>query len=338
MKKDFMQAVIFDVPGEPNVLKVGEVAIPVPGDRQVRIKVAAAGINRADTLQRRGKYPPPPGASTILGLEVSGIIDSMGSECRKWKVGDRVMGLLSGGGYAQFVIMHEDMVMDVPDSLNLIHAAAIPEVFLTAYQSLVWLAHLQRRETILIHAGASGVGTAAIQLALALDAVPIVTASKEKHNLCNQLGARATIDYKTQDFATAVKAFTGNQGVDVIIDFIGAPYFKKNIEILRNDGRLILLAALGGGKVEEFNLLSILSRRISVIGTTLRARTNDYQIRLTQEFWKFAKPLFEDGSFRPVIDKILTIDDAAKAHTLLEENKTAGKVLLKITDSSAYHS
>jgi NADPH:quinone reductase-like Zn-dependent oxidoreductase len=202
---------------------------------------------------------------------------------------------------------------------------------------LIWLAHLQRRETILIHAGASGVGTAAIQLALALDAVPIVTASKEKHNLCNHLGARATIDYKTKDFVAEIKEITSNQGVDVIIDFIGGPYFKKNIEILRNDGRLILLASLGGGKVEDFNLLNILSRRISVIGTTLRARTSEYQIRLTQEFWKFAKPLFEDGTLRPVIDKILTIDDAAKAHTLLEENKTAGKVLLKIDDSLMHH-
>jgi putative PIG3 family NAD(P)H quinone oxidoreductase len=337
MRKDFMQAVIFDIPGEPDVLKVGEVAIPVPGDRQVRIKVAAAGVNRADTLQRRGKYPPPPGASAILGLEVSGIVDSVGSECRKWKVGDRVMGLLSGGGYAQYVIMHEDMVMAVPDSLNLIHAAAIPEVFLTAYQSLVWLAHLHSHEIILIHAGASGVGTAAIQLALALDAVPIVTASKEKHTLCSQLGARATIDYKAQDFAAAVKAFTGNQGVDVIIDFIGAPYFTKNIEILRNDGRLILLATMGGVKVEEFNLLNILYKRISVMGTTLRARNSEYQIRLTQEFWKFAKPLFVEGFLRPVIDKILTIDDAAKAHALLEENKTAGKILLKMDESLIDH-
>jgi len=332
-----MQAVIFDAPGDPEVLRIGEVQMPVPADKQVRIKVAAAGVNRADTLQRRGKYPPPPGASPILGLEVSGIVESVGKGCVKWKAGDRVMGLLSGGGYAEYVVMHEDMVMAVPESLNLIHAAAIPEVFLTAFQSLVWLAHLQPLETVLIHAGASGVGTAAIQLALALDAVPIVTASKEKHNLCNHLGARATIDYKTSDFEVEVKNFTSDQGVDVIIDFIGAPYFKKNIELLKNDGRLILLAAMGGVKVEEFNLMNILSRRISVTGTTLRARTLDYQIRLTHDFWKFARPLFEDGSLRPVVDKVLSINDASMAHHLLEENKSAGKVLLKIDDSMLHH-
>ena len=333
MNDNLMQAIVFDTPGGSEVLRIGEAPKPIPGEKQVRIKVAAAGVNRADILQRKGKYPPPAGASSILGLEVSGIIESVGKGCVKWKTGDRVMGLLSGGGYAEFVIMHEDMVMQVPDSINLGQAAAIPEVFLTAYQSLVWLAHLQARETILIHAGASGVGTAAIQLTLALDAVPIITASKEKHDLCRHLGASATIDYKTQDFATEVKKITSEKGVDVIIDFIGGPYFKKNIEILRNDGRLILLAAMGGGKVEEFNVLNLLSRRISVIGTTLRARSPEYQIRLTTEFWKFAEPLFEKGSLRPVVDKSMAFDESALAHNLIEENKTAGKVLLKIDES-----
>jgi putative PIG3 family NAD(P)H quinone oxidoreductase len=337
MSNDLMQAIIFDAPGDPEVLRIGEVPIPIPSDKQVRIKVVAAGVNRADTLQRKGKYPPPPGASLILGLEVSGIVESVGKGCLKWKAGDRVMGLLSGGGYSEYVVMHEDMVMAVPKSLNLIHAAAIPEVFLTAFQSLVWIAHLQPLETVLIHAGASGVGTAAIQLALALDAIPIVTASKEKHNLCNHLGARATIDYKTKDFVSEVKSFTNDQGVDVIIDFIGAPYFKKNIEILRNDGRLILLATMGGAKVEEFNLLNLLSRRISVTGTTLRARSTDYQMRLTHDFWKYARPLFEDGTLRAIVDKILPFSEASMAHRLLEENKTAGKVLLKIDDSQSYH-
>jgi len=333
MNEDLMRAIGFDTPGDPEVLTVREVPRPLPVEKHVRIKVAAAGVNRADTLQRRGKYPPPPGASLIPGLEVSGIIDVVAKGCWKWKPGDRVMGLLSGGGYAEYAIMHEDMVMAVPDTLNLLHAAAIPEVFLTAYQSTVWLAHLQARETILIHAGASGVGTAAIQLALALDAVPIVTASKEKHDLCNQLGARAMIDYKTMDFAAEVKNITNENGVDVIIDFIGAPYFKKNIELLRTDGRLVLLAAMGGTKVEECNLGNILMRRISVMGSTLRARTINYQIRLSNEFWKFARPLFEDGSLRPVIDTILPFEDVAKAHHLIEENKTAGKIVLRMNDS-----
>ena len=327
----------FDAPGEPEVLTLRTVPKPIPAEKHVRIKVAAAGVNRADTLQRRGKYPPPAGASVLPGLEVSGIIDVIGKGCTKWKPGDRVMGLLSGGGYAEYAVIHEDMVMALPDTINLIHAAAIPEVFLTAYQSMVWLAHLQARETILIHAGASGVGTAAIQLALALDAVPIVTASREKHNLCSQLGARAMIDYKTKDFAEEVKNITSENGVDVIIDFIGAPYFKKNIEILRTDGRLVLLAVMGGARVEECNLANILMRRIAVMGSTLRARTIDYQIRLSNEFWKFARPLFEEGSLRPVIDKILPFEDAATAHRMIEENKTAGKIVLRMNDSFTHH-
>jgi len=333
MNEKLMHAIVFDTPGEPDVLHIGNIALPIPGEKQIRIKVAAAGVNRADILQRRGKYPPPSGASPILGLEVSGKIESVGNGSNKWKIGDRVMGLLSGGGYAEYVIMHEDMVMAVPENINLLHAAAIPEVFLTAYQSLVWLAHLHPRETILIHAGASGVGTAAIQLAMALDAVPIVTASKEKHNLCSHLGASATIDYKTKDFLAEVKNITNDIGVDVIIDFIGGPNFKKNIDLLRNDGRMIILASMGGGKVEEFNLLNILTRRLSVIGSTLRARSAEYQIRLTREFWNYARPMFEDGSLRPVVDKIIPFSEVAMAHSLIEENTTAGKIILKIDDS-----
>lgn len=328
-----MKAVVFDFPGEADVLKLADLPVPAPGEKHIRIKVAAAGVNRADILQRRGKYPPPAGASSILGLEVSGIVESIGKGCTKWKAGDKVMGLLSGGGYAEYVVMHEDMAIPVPFNIHLGQAAAIPEAFLTAFQSLVWLAHTQARETVLIHAGASGVGTAAIQLALALDAVPIVTASKEKHNLCNQLGARAAIDYKVKDFVVELKNITNDKGVDVIIDFIGAPYFKKNLEILRADGRLVLLAAMGGFKVEEFNLLSILSKRVSVMGSTLRARSIDYQIKLTNDFWAFSKKPFADGALRPVIDKMLPFSEVGQAHQLIEENKTAGKIVLKIDEA-----
>lgn len=335
MVDKLMKAIIFDLPGEADVLKLADLPIPAPGEKQIRIKVAAAGVNRADILQRRGKYPPPAGASSILGLEVSGIVESIGKGCTKWNIGDKVMGLLSGGGYAEYVVMHEDMAMSVPSNIHLGQAAAIPEAFLTAFQSLVWLAHTQARETVLIHAGASGVGTAAIQLALALDAVPIVTASKEKHNLCNQLGARAAIDYKTKDFVAEVKNITNDKGVDVIIDFIGAPYFKKNLEILRTDGRLVLLAAMGGFKVEGFNLLSILSKRVSVMGSTLRARSIDYQIKLTNDFRNFSKKPFADGALRPVIDRFLPFSEAGQAHQLIEDNKTAGKIVLKIDETLA---
>ncbi len=332
MVEGLMKAVTFDIPGETDVLKFTTMPVPTPGEEHIRIKVAAAGVNRADIMQRRGKYPPPAGASSILGLEVSGIVESIGKGCSKWKAGDRVMGLLSGGGYAEYVVMHEDMAMPVSSKIRLVDAAAIPEVFLTAYQSLVWLAHTQPRETVLIHAGASGVGTAAIQLALALGAVPIVTASKEKHNLCNQLGAKFAIDYKTEDFAAEIKNITDNRGVDVIIDFIGAPNIKRNLEILRTDGRIVLLATMGGYKVDGLNLLSILTKRASIMGSTLRARSVDYQIKLTHDFCSFSKNLFMEGALHPVIDRILPFSEVAQAHQLIEENKTAGKIILKINE------
>ncbi|MEO8166669.1 MAG: NAD(P)H-quinone oxidoreductase, partial [bacterium] len=283
-----MQAVVMESLGAPDVLKLGTWVRPEPGKNEILVKVDAAGINRADTLQRQGKYPPPKGASPVLGLEIAGRVEEVGDETSRWKRGDNVFGLLPGGGYAEFAIMHEDLAMPVPHSFSMIDAAAIPEVFLTAYQALLWHAKLQAGEYVLIHAGASGVGTAAIQLAREIGVHILVTASASKHAICLELGAEKVIDYKTELFDKIVLEYTKGRGVDAVIDFIAAPYYQQNISSLAVDGRLVILATMGGGKVSEIDLRQILAKRLSVIGSTLRSRELSYQIKLTQEFSRFA--------------------------------------------------
>lgn len=329
-----MQAVIFDQPGGADNLRIGEWKTPQPDKHEILVKVAATALNRADILQREGKYPPPEGASPILGLEVSGEVVEVGSEVKRWKQGDKVFGLIPGGGYAEFAVIHKDMAMPVPDNLSLVEAAAIPEVFLTAYQSLSWLAHFKEGEKLLIHAGASGVGTAAIQLARQMKAAEIiVTASSPKHQLCKDLGAHLTIDYKQQDFEEVIKAHTEQSGVDVIIDFIAAPYFNKNINCLARDGRLILLATLGGVKVEDLNLLKLLSKRLQIIASTLRSRSLAYQIQLTQDFAAFALPLFKEGALKPIIDSVYNWKEVVNAHKHMESNQNSGKIVLEIPNA-----
>ena len=324
-----MRAIVFDNPGEPEVLKIGEIKQPVPASNEILVKVEAAGINRADTLQRRGKYPPPIGASPILGLEIAGTVSEVGNAITKWKTGEKVFGLIPGGGYAEFAVINENMAMPIPNSLNFFEAAAIPEVFLTAYQSLFWYGKIEKGQNVLVHAGGSGVGTAAIQLAKEMQAHVIITSSKEKHKICSELGADKTIDYKSYSFKDEVLNYTGNKGVNIIIDFILGPYFKHNIECLHEDGRLIILASLGGGIVDQFDLRKILSKRLSIIGSTLRSRSLDYQIKLTNEFGKFALEKFSKSKLKPVIDKVFNWEDAVSAHKYMEENKNTGKIILE---------
>ncbi len=325
-----MKAVIYHSPGEPEVLKLDNSKKPVPANNEILVKVQTVGVNRADTLQRRGKYPPPKGASSILGLEISGIVAEIGTNVSKWKVNDKVFGLIPGGGYAEYAVINENIAMKIPGNLNFFEAAAIPEVFLTAYQSLFWYGKIGKNQSVLIHAGGSGVGTAAIQLAKEIGAHVIITASKEKHKICSELGAEKTIDYKNHSFKEEVLKYTQNEGVDIIIDFIAGPYFKDNIDCLKFDGRMIILASLGGGKVEEFDLRKILSKRLSIIGSTLRSRNLNYQIKLTNEFSKFALEKFNTGELKPVIDKVFTWSNASEAHRYMEENKNTGKIILEI--------
>ena len=242
-----------------------------------------------------------------------------------------MFGLLPGGGYAQYAVMHQDMAMSLPEELNFTEAAALPEVFLTAYQALVWLAKVQKGERVLIHAGASGVGTAAIQIAREMEAEVMVTASAEKHRVCLELGARYAIDYKSQSFKEEVDRLMGGEGVDVIIDFVAAPYFQDNLASLRTDGRMVMLALLGGVKLPEANLLPILQKRLSIMGSTLRSRSPEYQARLTKELAGFMLPRLRDGRIRPVIDKVYSWDKANEAHTYMEENKSKGKIILSIS-------
>lgn len=326
-----MKAILFDEPGEAEKLYIGEYPKSEVGEEEILVEVKATALNRADILQRMGKYPPPQGASPVLGLEISGIVVEKGSKVFKWKIGDKVFGLIPGGGYAQFAVIHEDMAVRIPDNLSFEQAAAIPEVFLTAYQSIVWLAELKAGEYILIHAGASGVGTAAIQIARELGAKIIITASAEKHFICRELGAEILIDYKNQNFKDVVLKATNNYGADVIIDFIGAKYFKDNIDSLTRDGRLILLATLSGGKVEDFDVGQILVKRLKIIGSTLRSRSLEYQIKLTKDFINFAYDKISSGRIKPVIDKIFDWKDVVKAHKRMEENKNIGKIVLRIS-------
>ena len=327
-----MKAILIQSPGQANQLHLGEYETPVPQAHELLVKVAATAVNRADILQREGKYPQPPGASPILGLEMSGEVVNIGPEVTQHAVGDRVFGLLPGGGYAEYAVIHEQMAMSVPEALSLTEAAAIPEVFLTAYQALHWLGKLQPGERILIHAGASGVGTAAIQLAKAMQASDIiVTASAAKHAVCRQLGAHYTIDYQADDFQEEVKKITDGEGVDLVLDFIAAPYFEKNIGVLRTDGRMVMLALLGGTHVENFNLGNLLKKRLQVISSTLRSRSLNYQINLTQAFAEFALLRLADGSLRPVIDQVFDWKDVAQAHQRMEANQNIGKLVLEIT-------
>lgn len=325
-----MRAIVMDGIGLPDVLKLGTWEKPHPTEKQILVKVEAAGVNRADTLQRQGKYPPPKSASPILGLEVAGCVESTGEQASLWRKGEKVFGLLSGGGYAEYALMHEDLAMPVPGSFSMIEAAAIPEVFLTAYQALVWHANLQAEQYVLIHAGASGVGTAAIQLAREIGAHVLVTASASKHAKCIELGAEKAIDYKAQCFDKVVLDYTNGRGVDAVIDFVAAPYYRQNINSLTIDGRLVILATLGGGKVADVDLREILVKRLTVIGSTLRSRDINYQIKLTEEFSHFALPRFETGRLKPIIDRVFEWKEAGGAHAYMEENKTVGKIILRV--------
>jgi putative PIG3 family NAD(P)H quinone oxidoreductase len=325
-----VKAVIVKKPGGPEQLEIREVPDPVPEENEILVKVHAAAINRADIMQREGKYPPPEGASEILGLEIAGEVYALGRDVIKWKIGDKVFGLLSGGGDAEFAVINEMMANPVPPGLSYEEAAAIPEVFLTAYQALFRHAELQKGDKILIHAGGSGVGTAAIQISKVIGGEIYVTASKEKHGACLKLGAKTAIDYKREDFADKILELTDGKGVNVIIDFIAGPYFMKNLKSLAVDGRMIMLATLGGTTFEYADIRHILRKRLTIIGSTLRSRTPDYKIKLNEEFIDFAFEKFENRILVPVVDKVFDWYNIADAHRCMENNKNTGKIVLKI--------
>lgn len=325
-----MQAIQVINPGKKSKLEIQNVPTPKPSGHEILVKIEATAVNRADLHQRAGKYPPPEGASEIPGLEMAGIVEKAGSKVTKWKPGDFVFGLLPGGGYAGFCVTHEDMAMPLPENISFEEAAAIPETFLTAYQALIWLGELQHKETVLIHAGGSGVGTSAIQLARHLcDATIITTAGKKrKLETCKEIGADFAYHYRKQDFAKEISKDIGEHSVNLIIDFIGAPYWDQNIDVLATDGRLVYLSFLGGAKIKKMNLAPILRKRLKIMGSTLRSRSEEYKIELTNDFADRCLEFFENGTIKPVIDSVYDWEDTEKAHSRMRNNKNTGKIVL----------
>jgi putative PIG3 family NAD(P)H quinone oxidoreductase len=298
----------------------------------VLVDVKATAVNRADLLQRRGLYPPPPGESDVIGLEAAGVVASVGAAVRDWKTGDRVVCLLAGGGYAEQVVVHQAMLLPIPRDLDFTRAAAIPEAFYTAFVNLVLEAGLAAGECVLVHAGGSGVGTAAIQLGRALGARVLITAgSADKLARCRELGAEGAIDYKQEDFAEAIDRLTGKAGVDVVLDCVGGSYLAKHTRIMRMRGRLVVIGLMGGTHA-ELDLATLVRKRQRVIGSVLRTRTLEEKIAITAAFKAEVLPLFERGALRPVVDSVFPLRDVEQAHARVAANENFGKVILEVSD------
>ncbi len=325
-----MKAIQVQNAGEHSSLSIEEVPTPEPRSDEILVKIEATAVNRADLHQRAGYYPPPEGVPDILGLEMAGTVEASGKNVERWRRGDQIFGLLPGGGYAEYCLIPEKMAMLIPQNFDFTTAAAIPETFLTAYQALKWLGELERTETVLIHAGGSGVGTAAIQLAHNFFNARIITTAGQQQKLqaCKDLGADYAYNYHNQNFAKETISALGENAVDLIVDFIGAPYWEENIEILNTDGRLVYLSFLGGHELPNMSLAPILKKRLKIMGSTLRSRTEAYKIKLTQEFARHTLPMFERGALKPVIDKVYDWQQTEDAHRYMSENKNTGKIVL----------
>lgn len=326
-----MRAVVMNGFGGVEVLAIGDVPAPEPGPGEVRIRVAAAGVNRADLLQRQGHYPQPPGASDILGLEAAGTIDWIGDGVTRWKLGDAVMTILPGGGLAEYVVAPAEPLMRVPAGIDLAIAAALPEAWSTAYSNLFEEGRLQNGERLLIHGGASGIGTTAIQLAKALASaeVLVTVGSEAKAARCRELGADHTVLYKLEDFAERTLQITGGEGVDLILDHIGADYLERNLRCLAVSGRLVVIGLLGGRR-GDIDLGRLLTRRLRVIGSVLRARPVAEKARLARALEQQVMPLLASGRLRPVVDRVLPLEQVADAHRAMAANENVGKIVLRM--------
>jgi putative PIG3 family NAD(P)H quinone oxidoreductase len=323
-----MRAITITSPGGPEVLQIAEVPDPLPADGEVVIDVTASGVNRADLLQRQGLYPPPPGAPPYPGLECSGRIRSLGTGVTGWQPGDEVCALLSGGGYAEQVAVPAGQVLPVPAGVTLAESAGLPEVACTVYSNVVQLAQLAAGETLLVHGGASGIGTMAIQLGHELGARVICTAgSPAKLQRCRELGCDLAISYRDDDFVAAVQEFTGGNGADVILDIMGAAYLQRNVTALAAGGRLVVIGMQGGSRA-ELDLNQLLRKRASVHATSLRARPADQKAAIVAGVRDQVWPLVSAGRIRPVIETFLPLADAAQAHRLMEAGDHIGKILL----------
>jgi len=327
-----MKAIVVSEPGGPDKLELGEAPEPAPADGKVLLDVKATALNRADLLQRRGMYPPPEGASDILGLECSGVVAELGPGASGLKAGDRVMALLPGGGYAERVTLPARMAIPIPGSMSFEHAAAIPEAFLTAREALFTLGRLEAGSFVLIHAAAGGVGSAAVQLAHQHGAHVLATAgSDDKLARLGELGADTLINYKSQNFVAVAKEATGGHGVDVVLDFIGGSYWDKHAACMAVGGRCVVIGVLGGPTV-NVNLAQLLMRRYQILGLVMRSRPVPDKIAITEAFVRDSLPLFSDGRLAPVIDSVYPLSEARQAHERMELNKNTGKIVLKVAD------
>lgn len=325
-----MTAIAISRPGGPEVLVPEERPVPRPGDDEILIRVAAAGVNRPDVLQRAGAYPPPKDASDLPGLEVAGEVVAIGPKVARWKVGDKVTALTPGGGYAPYAVTDAGHALPVPDGLDMVQAAAIPETFFTVWHNVFQRGRLQSGETLLIHGGSSGIGTTAIMLAKAFGATVIVTAgSPEKCEICRKLGADIAIDYKAEDWSAAVKQATDKRGPDVILDMVGGSYIAKNYEVAALEGRIVNIAFLQGSKV-EIDFVRLMTKRLSHMGSTLRAQSVAAKAAIAAAVEEHAWPLLAQGRCRPLIHAVFPLAEAAKAHALMESSSHSGKIVLTV--------
>ncbi|WP_134495254.1 NAD(P)H-quinone oxidoreductase [Microvirga pakistanensis] len=327
---DTMRQVRFDGAGGPEVIKLETAAVPQPGSGQVLIEVVAAGVNRPDCLQRAGGYPPPPGATAIPGLEVSGRIVALGDGVSELSVGDEVCALVASGGYAEYCVADSALCLPVPGPLSLLEAGGLPENYFTVYDNIFTRGGLVAGETLLVHGGSSGIGSTAIQLAKHAGAIVYATAgSPEKCDFCRSLGADAAIDYRSQSFDEEVKRLTEGKGVDVILDMVGGPYIARNISLLAMEGRLVQIAFLQSSKV-DIDLMPVMLRRLSITGSTLRPRSVALKAKIADALRQNVWPLLEKGAVRPVVHATFPLEQAREAHELMESSAHSGKIMLEI--------
>lgn len=323
-----MQAAVVPEPGAPDALRVIVRPRPSPGPEDILIAVAAAGVNRPDVMQRLGLYPPPPGASDILGLEVCGAIVAVGADVVRWRIGDRVMALVSGGGYAEFVAAHEGLALAAPPAMTAVECAAVPETFFTVWSNVFDRGRLSPGETLLVHGGSSGIGTTAIQLGKAFGATVIVTVGSEaKRQACMDLGADHAIDYRRQDFVAEVRSLTDGRGCDVILDMVGGDYIARNYRAAAMDGRIVQIASLNG-RTGEADMGMMVHKRLTHTGSALRPQSIAAKARIAQALTDHVLPRLADGRIKPVIDSVFTLSEVAAAHARMDTGDHIGKIVL----------
>lgn len=327
---EYMLVCEIRTPGAHDVLVSGQRPLPVPGPGEVLVKVAAAGVNRPDVFQRKGLYPPPPGASDILGLEVSGEVVALGDGVSSLEVGDRLCGLLAGGGYAEYAVIPELQCLPVPGELSMLEAAALPETYFTVWSNVFDRGGLKAGETILIHGGSSGIGTTAIQLAAAMGATVYATAgTDEKCRACEALGATLAVNYKEEDFVEVLREATDGRGVDLILDMVAGSYLERNVSLAAVDGRIVIIAFLGGTRA-DMDWRPVMVKRLTITGSTLRPRSVQEKGEIAAALRKNVWPLLESGRIRPVISKVFPLEKAGKAHALMESSEHIGKIMLEV--------